>query len=124
MKNKKGFTLIELLVVIALLVVVTGSTIFGIDEIGNKSKEKRLDDIKREIELAADIYITNNSFYREELLNKRITEKCTRVYTLQSEGLLNTNLTNPLTNERIPANLCVISKLNEEGIIVNSFDLN
>jgi len=123
MKNKKGFTLTEILVVIALLGVMTGSAVIGIDKINEKTKERRLNEIIKEIELAADVYINKNQVYREDILNANITEKCTRVYTLQNEDLLDFDLKNPVTNEYIPANLCVISKLDEEGIIVHLFEI-
>lgn len=121
--NKKGFTLTELLIVITLLVALTGTTVFGIEEISKKSKEKRLEELIKEIELAADVYINDNEVFRKSLLNGEIDEKCTRVYVLQSEGFLKTQLTNPLTGELLPGNLCVISKLNSEGIIENTFEL-
>lgn len=123
MKNKKGFTLTELLVVIVLLVAIAGTTIFGIDEIANNSKEKSLNELVKEIELATDLYINNNEVFSKALLNEEITEKCTRVYVLQNEGYLSLDLKNPVTNERIPGNLCVMSKLNEDGIIIHEFNL-
>lgn len=123
MKNKKGFTLTELLVVIVLLVAIAGTTIFGIDEIANNSKEKSLRELVKEIELATDLYINNNEVFSKSLLNGNITEKCTRVYVLQNEGYLDIDLKNPVTNERIPGNLCVKSKLNKDGIIVHEFNL-
>ena len=124
MKNKKGFTLTELLVVIVLLVVVTGSTVFGIDEISKQSREKRLKELEKEISHAADIYFADNSVYSLSLLNKEIDQRCTRLYVLQNAGLLNQELINPITNKRIPANLCVNSTLNEEGVIIHEFDIN
>lgn len=124
MKNKKGFTLIELLVVIVLLVVITGGTVFGIDEISENARNRRLEELKREIEMATDIYFSNNEVYRTPLLNGEIEEKCTRIYVLQNENLLDQDLINPKTNERIPANLCVNSRLNEDGVIVHEFKLD
>lgn len=123
MKNKKGFTLTELLVVIVLLVSIAGTTIFGIDEIANNAKEKSLNELIKEIELATDLYINDNSVFSKSLLNGDINEKCTRVYVLQNEGYLDIDLKNPITNERIPGNLCVTSKLNSDGIIIHEFKL-
>lgn len=120
-KNKKGFTLTEILVVISILVVVTSGTMFGMEEVAKRTNEKRLNDLIKEVELAADIYITNNDVYREAILNGEIPEKCTRIYTLQNANLLDTDLINPITNERISGNLCVYSTLNDKGIIENKF---
>lgn len=124
MKNKKGFTLTELLVVIVLLVVVTGSTVFGIDEISKRSSEKRYEELIKEITHATDIYFVDNPVYTKSLLNKDIDEKCTRIYILQNAGLLKNDLINPINNKRIPGNLCVYSYVNQDGVIVHEFDLN
>ncbi len=124
MKNKKGFTLTELLVVITLLVTILGTSVFGIEEISKMSREKELEELEKRIESAADIYINNKEVYRMELLNGVVTEHCTRIYTLQNEGLLKLKLVNPITNELIPANLCVTSKLNEDGVIISEFEIN
>lgn len=123
MKNKKGFTLTELLVVIVLLVSILGTSIFGMDEISKQANTKSLDEIKKEIEMATDLYFSNNPVYRKALLNGEIEEKCTRVYVLQNEDLIEINIKNPATGERIPANLCVYSRVNEKGVIVHRFDL-
>ncbi len=123
MKNKKGFTLVELLVVIVLLVVITGGSILGIDEISESVREKRLEEVLRQIRLATDVYYSNNEVHRNALLNGEVESRCTRVYVLQNECLLKTDLINPTTNERIPGNLCVMSHLDENGVIVHEFDL-
>ena len=124
MKNKKGFTLIELLVVIIILVSVAGTTIIGIDEITKQTQEKELKNIINEIELATDVYINSNEVYRKSLLNGEITEKCTRVYVLQNENLIDLDLKNPVTNKRIPGNLCVYSRVDEDGIIKHIFTID
>lgn len=121
MKNKKGFTLVEILVVIVVLMSVTTGTIFGMQKIQESSEEKQLNEIITEIEEAADIYINMNPVYIEDLLNNPSTTKCTKVYILQNEGLLDVNLINPKTQKRIPGNLCVYSKV-VNGTIVNEFN--
>lgn len=123
MKNKKGFTLTELLIVMVLLVLVAGTTIFGMDEISKKADERRLEELINEIELATDVYFTNNDVYTESLLNGETDIKCTRLYILQKEGLIDLELINPITKERIPANLCVYSSVNESGVIEHKFEL-
>ncbi len=121
MKNKKGFTLTELLVVIVILVSIVGTSIFGIEEISNQVKLRKQNDLITEVEQAADLYINTHEVYRLAILNNEVEEHCTRVYTLQNEGLLKTDLIDPMTNDRLPANLCVTSKLNEDGVIVSEF---
>lgn len=120
-KNKKGFTLTELLIVIVLLVSILGTTIFGIEEIRKQSTEKSLNEIKKDIERATDIYFTNNPVFAKSLLNGEIEEKCTRLYVLQNEDLIDINLENPTTGERIPGNLCIKSRV-ENDVIVHKFE--
>lgn len=121
MKNKKGFTLTELLIVIVLLVSILGTTIFGIEEISKQATEKSLNEIIKEIERATDIYFTNNPVYSKALLNGEIDEKCTRLYVLQNEDLIDINLENPTTGERIPGNVCIKSKV-KDGVIIHKFE--
>ena len=124
MKNKRGFTLIEILIVLVVLVTVTAGATIGIKEIQKRSEERNLRELYTMIETAADTYLSINDEYREELLNDEITEKCLRIYILQNEGLLKEELSNPVTKKRIPGNLCVISYINDEGLIENHFDLD
>ena len=124
MKNKKGFTLIEILIVLVILVTVTTGATIGIKEVQKKSEQRSLKELYTMIETAADTYLSINDENREELLNDEITEKCIRIYTLQNGGLLKEELSNPVTKKRIPGNLCVISYINEEGLIENHFDLD
>ena len=124
MNKKSGFTLIEILLVIVILSVLTVGSIFGIDKIQMKSEEKAMKELYETIEEATDTYISQYEGYVKEILNGSMTEKCTRLYTLQNEGLLNFDLVNPKTKKTISENACVISYLNEKGEIVNFFDID
>lgn len=120
--NKNGFTLVELLVVIVLLVAIMGVSIFGIQKINDKVKLKNLKRIKTQVELSAKVYYTNYSVYEQYLLNNPDKSKCTRLYVLESKGLIDIDLTNPYDGKRIPGNLCIMSQVNDEGIVEHHFE--
>ena len=120
--NKKGFTLTELLIVIVLLIVVMGSTILNMQKISEESKIKNLKRIKTQVELATKVYFNNTKVYEQSLLNGTSAEICTRLYVLENKDLIDIDLTDPMTGKRIPGNLCVMSRLNDEGIVEHHFE--
>lgn len=120
--NKKGFTLTELLIVIVLLIVVMGSTILNMQKISEESRIKNLKRIKTQVELATKVYFNNTKVYEQSLLNGSSTEICTRLYVLENKDLIDIDLTDPMTGKRIPGNLCVMSRLNDEGIVEHHFE--
>lgn len=120
--NKKGFTLTELLIVIVLLIVVMGSTILNMQKISEESRIKNLKRIKTQVELATKVYFNNTKVYEQSLLNGTSTEICTRLYVLENKDLIDIDLTDPMTGKRIPGNLCVMSRLNDEGIVEHHFE--
>lgn len=121
--NKKGFTLIEIMVIIGVVAVVSSmGTILFMQTI-KQLNEKKLSDTIEEIELATDVYFNKYPYLMEELYKGYTGDiVCTRIYKLQNEGLLDKNLKNPLTDERISGTLCVYSTLDENGNIVHNFD--
>ena len=122
MKNKKGFTLTEMLIVLVLLLAITTSTLLGMDQIQKQSAKKRLNELYKEIELASDIYVNNHPEIATNLLNNGVTGECIRIYSLQADGLLDNNLVDPVTGQKIPANLCVdVSAI--DGVLVSDFSL-
>lgn len=123
LNNKKGFTLTEILVVLVVLLAITSMSVFGVQKIQEESSKRRLEEMVEEIELAADVYLSQNEVYVKQLLNNPSDRHCTRVYTLQKEGLLDIDLTNPLTNKQLPANLCVYASVDQNGVIVNTFNI-
>ena len=120
--NKKGFTLTELLVVIAILMVVMSGAIFGLQKIREEAKIKSLKRIKTEVEMATEVYFSDKTIYEQNLLNNKVDKICTRLYVLESSGLIDNDLINPFDNKRIPGNLCVMSSLNSEGIVEHHFE--
>ena len=121
--NKKGFTLIEIMIIIAIVATIstTGTILFT--QTIKQLNEKKLSDTIEEIELATDVYFNKYPYLMEELYKGYTGDTvCTRIYKLQNEGLLDKDLKNPLTNERISGTLCVYSALDENGNIVHNFD--
>lgn len=122
--NKKGFTLIEIMIIIGIVAVVstTGTILFT--QTLKQLNEKKLEDTIEEIELATDVYFNKYPYLMEELYQGYTGEKiCTRIYKLQNEGLIDKDIKNPLTNERISGTLCVYSTLDENGNIKHGFSL-
>lgn len=120
--NKKGFTLTELIVVIAILLVVMSGSIFGMQKISEESKIKSLKRIKTEVEMATEVYFSDKPIYEQNLLNNKVDKICTRLYVLETNGLIDNDLINPFDNKRIPGNLCIMSTLNNEGLVIHNFE--
>ena len=122
--NKKGFTLIEIMIIIGIVAVIstTGTILFT--QTIKELNEKKLVDTIDEIELATDVYFNKYPYLIEELYKGYTGDKiCTHIYKLQNEGLLDKNLRNPITGERISGTLCVYSTLDENGNIKHNFSL-
>lgn len=111
---KNGFTLIEITVTVLLLAVLTLFIVPKVSTIITNNKDKACDSIMVSIEDAAESYtykytnkvdagITNNGYFEITLLD------------LQKEGLLDTDLENPHTNEQV-SNTNVV-KITKDGNI-------
>ncbi|HOZ54383.1 MAG TPA: prepilin-type N-terminal cleavage/methylation domain-containing protein [Bacilli bacterium] len=106
--NKKGFTLIELLAVLALLSLLTIITIPIINSRKTAINTKEYNALVDSIKSAAKIYISNNP----QVLNGVNDTECINtvtIDTLQTEKLLEDNLTSPIDNSTIDGviNICV-----------------
>ena len=86
--------------------------------------QKKLNETVEQIEYATDVYFNKYPYLMEELYKGYTGDTvCTRIYKLQNEELLDKNLINPITDERISGTLCVYSTLDENGNIVHEFNL-
>ena len=106
MKNKQGFTLVELLSAIVLLGIIITIGIFSVSSIRNSILEKQYQNVKAEIELAAEKYYQNTE------------SKEVYVETLINEGYLKADnksmiITDPRNNKSL--NCYVVTIDNEEN---------
>lgn len=98
MKNKKGFTLIELIVTFSLMLSILVMAIISFISISNKKKQESYESIKKQIIVAAQEYLDNNSYYKENLTDSNFIK--VSLGTLVDEDYLNV-VTNPVTGKRL-----------------------
>ena len=98
--KKQGFTLVELLVTIVLLGIVAAIVIYNMANVGKETKETDYERYIAAVKSAADVYATNNP----EAFNDLYVSKAYVYLTigdLVRGGLLDENLQNPYTNEKV-----------------------
>ena len=93
MKNK-GFTLIELIITITLIAIISVTVGVSVSNMLSNQKEKEAKELKKIIETAACIY-----YEVEDSTVKEVTLK-----TLVEAGLLDKDLTNPITKSPLEEN--------------------
>lgn len=98
--KKQGFTLVELLVTIVLLGIVAAIVIYNMTNVAKDTKETDYERYIAAVKSAADVYATNNP----EAFNDLYVSKSYVYLTigdLVRNGLLDENLQNPYTNEKV-----------------------
>lgn len=110
MKKKSGFTLIELLVAIAIMLSILGIAIVSFVNVSDKKKEESWETVKRQIELAAEEFLTYNEFLFEGLSDGAEAE--ISVGKLVQEDYLN-KVTNPITGKAVSE--CMIVKVTKSN---------
>lgn len=117
---KKGFTLIEIMAVILIISTVCLTSVIMFDKSLENAKKSNLETMLTEIDLAADVYLSENE---SEMINVNNGEViCTKLYLLQNEGLIENNLKDPMNNTKINGSLCVYSCLHkDENIEENTY---
>ena len=118
--NKKGFTMVELLAVIAIIISIATSSVFILNKSVQNTKLSNLKTILTEIEIASDVYLSENE---SEMINVNTTGDtiCTKLYVLQNDGLVDKNLIDPITNKAIMGTTCVYSCLHD-GYLVHEIE--
>lgn len=98
--KKKGFTLVELLVTIILLGVIGAIIIYNMTSVSQNSKENEYERFVAKVKSAASVYAdTYPDVFNELYVSKAYIY--INIEDLVSNGLLDEDLTNPFTNQKI-----------------------
>jgi len=103
---KKGFTLVELIITVSLIVLIGLVAIPRVRNLITDSKQKAYDSMVDTIEDAAKSYTYLNSSTIDATITANGYAEVT-ILTLQQNGLLKTELVNPLTNSNVSASVVV-----------------
>lgn len=112
MINKSGFTLIEIIVAIAILGIILLLVIPEMAKIVDDKKVSACNSISKTIEDAAQSYVYfNTDIVDSAILSDNQFE--ISISALQSEGLLDTDLVNPITDENITGSIIITKNDNQ-----------
>ena len=112
MIKKSGFTLIELIVAIAILGIILLLVIPEMAKIVDDKKVSACNSISKTIEDAAQSYV----YFNTEIVDSAILSDNQfeiSISALQSEGLLDTDLVNPITDENITGSIIITKNDNQ-----------
>lgn len=112
MIKKSGFTLIEIIVAIAILGIILLLVIPEMAKIVDDKKVSACNSISKTIEDAAQSYVYfNTDIVDSTILSDNQFE--ISISALQSEGLLDTDLVNPITDENITGSIIITKNDNQ-----------
>lgn len=112
MNYKNGFTLIEIIVAIAILGIILLLVIPEMAKIVDDKKVSACNSISKTIEDAAQSYVYfNTDIVDSAILSDNQFE--ISISALQSEGLLDTDLVNPITDENITGSIIITKNDNQ-----------
>jgi len=116
MRKKNGFTLVELIAVIIILVIMGLVLVPNIINMTKNSSEREYETIKKNVAIAAENYIVSyyDNYPELKLANGKVEIV---VNDLINEGLLKSDLINPLTEEPLKGNTIVEITANTELIL-------
>lgn len=120
---RKGYTLVELLVTILLLGLLGGVIIFNVNSMSNKSKKN---EYKRYIETilsAAKVYSNVNAPAFSDLYDNKAFIYI-ELGDLVKEGLLDEELKNPYTKEKIDKEDKVKANLDSSGVLTFTYPID
>ena len=120
MKSNKGFTLVEIIVVIGLLAIFSVSIGISLNRNMKKNQENRIKEFNQKITGAANLYASNNQSILENLYEDKGYVLITTEDLIKG-GLIQDNLVNPETNEKISGNESIRITLDSTGTIKIDF---
>ena len=119
---RKGYTLVELLVTILLLCVIGGVVTFNVVNISKRNKKNEYKRYIESILSASKVYSNVNSVAFAELYDNKAFIYI-KLDDLVKEGLLDEDLKNPYTKEKIDKQDLVKANLDESGALTFIYPL-
>lgn len=116
MKTRNGFTIVEIIVSLVILVAIGLVVGLGLNKVFDKSKTDDYDTFVNKIISSADVYLTNNSTIATQLQSDR-GYVLIKVADLIAEGLLDEDLVNPETGEKLSVD-------DENDLVKATLDIN
>lgn len=114
MRKKNGFTLVEIIIAIMLVISVITLTIINTVRISKKKKEESYNLVVKQILVAAESYLEDNNFYKENLTDSNYID--ISLGKLIKDDYLNVT-TNPITNKKFDkCNYVKVTKRNNEKL--------
>lgn len=122
-KSNKGFTLVELIVVIILLGIVGTVVVYNMTSVSNTSKDTEYKRFIASVKSAANVYADMNPEAFDDLYVTR-SYIYIKIDELIKAGLLDENLVNPYTGEKVKPNDLIKANLDgESGAIVFEYPI-
>lgn len=118
--KRNGFTLVELLGVITLLAIILLITVPNITRTLQRNSENEYKHFVEELELATETYLQNNrSSYPQ--LSEAGGVVLVRMEELIDYGVIDSNLINPETKEKIKKSDLIVVRKNEDKVLEYTF---
>ena len=114
LKNRAGFTLTELLATLGILVLISGIGLLVTVNVRDNILEKQYQNVKNEIEVAAEEYATNTS-----IITVSVAKLIEEGYLLPDDE---TDIYNPINNESL--NCKIVETTIEDGNYVSTLTEN
>lgn len=118
---KKGFTLVELLAVLVILGAIVLVSVPSLISTNKASKENEYNEFMTTIENAAETYVEIHPDKYADLKNGVTSSATISTETLVSSGVVEGNMVNPKTGNRIINEASSVNVQNSSGVLTYTY---
>lgn len=119
--KNRGFTLIELLAILVILGVITLVSVPNVIRSKQISQQRDLEEFKKTVENAAEVYVETHP-EKYPTIKSPGQSTTVSIDELITAGFLNSNMTNPQTNNSIIESGGIVSVNNNNGSLTYTFN--